>query len=126
MSKLRGHGFSDKTIARILTDRFTFVRYLMPEAQSVLLNDKADFKAIMDFLFFAVSVCTDRRMNELLTKAFFDLVGAHFLTYNIISPALPILDLNPRSCVQVKVQLDVNKVLPGTSQTGSVFSWISI
>ena len=73
MGKLRGHGFSEETIASILTDRFTFVRYLMPEAQSVLLCDKADFKAIMDFLFYAISVCTDRRLNDLLTKAFFDL-----------------------------------------------------
>ena len=69
MGKLRGHGFSEETIANILTDRFTFVRYLMPEAQSVLLCDKADFKAIMDFLFYAISVCTDRRLNDLLTKA---------------------------------------------------------
>jgi hypothetical protein len=53
----------------------------MPEAQSVLLCDKADFRAIMDFLFFSISVCTDSRLNELLTKAFFDLVRHALVTF---------------------------------------------
>jgi hypothetical protein len=54
----------------------------MPEAQSVLLCDKADFRAIMDFLFFSISVCTDSRLNELLTKTFFDLVR-HVVTFSL-------------------------------------------
>jgi hypothetical protein len=80
--KLLGHGFPQETIDHLLTDRLTFVKYLMPEAQSVLLCDKADFRAIMDFLFFSISVCTDSRLNELLTKAFFDLVrpACHFFS----------------------------------------------
>ena len=45
----------------------------MPEAQSVLLCDAKDFRAIMDFLFFSISVCTDRNLSLLMTKALFDL-----------------------------------------------------
>jgi hypothetical protein len=66
-----------------MSDRFTFVRYLMPEAQSVLLCNAADFKSIMDFLFFAISVCTDRRLNDFLTKAFFDLRKNYGFTWKL-------------------------------------------
>ena len=41
--------------------RFEFVRHLFPEAQTVLICDQADFKAIMNFLFFSISVCLDER-----------------------------------------------------------------
>ena len=55
------HGFSEVTINEIFTDRFEFVRHLFPEAQSVLICDQADFKSVMNFLYYSVSVCTDRR-----------------------------------------------------------------
>jgi len=72
-SKLHDHGFSDSRVTDMLTDRLEFVRHLMPEAQSVLLCDAKDFRAIMDFLFFSISVCTDRNLSLLMTKALFDL-----------------------------------------------------
>ena len=71
--RLKGHGYSDELIDEILSDKLKFIRHLMPEAQSVFLCDKADFKAIMDFLFYSISVCTERRLSELLIKSFFDL-----------------------------------------------------
>ena len=71
--KLLGHGFSNEQLNDILTDRFEFVRHLFPEAQSVLLCDKNDFKSIMNYLFYSISVCTNTRDSDLMTKAFFDL-----------------------------------------------------
>ena len=59
--ELLEHGFSEDTINEIFTDRFEFVRHLFPEAQSVLICDQADFKSVMNFLYYSVSVCTDRR-----------------------------------------------------------------
>lgn len=70
---MKGHGFSDQTLDDIFSDRLVFIRHLMPEAQSVLLCDKHDFKAIMDFLFYSISVCTGRKLSDLLIKSFFDL-----------------------------------------------------
>ena len=46
----------------------------MPEAQSVLLCDQADFRAIMNYLFYSISVCTNSKLGELMTKAFFETV----------------------------------------------------
>ena len=59
--QLLEHGFSEDTINEIFSDRFEFVRHLFPEAQSVLICDQADFKSVMNFLYYSVSVCTDRR-----------------------------------------------------------------
>eukprot|EP00088_Acartia_fossae_P005352 TRINITY_DN12350_c0_g2_i1.p1 TRINITY_DN12350_c0_g2~~TRINITY_DN12350_c0_g2_i1.p1 ORF type:complete len:624 (-),score=160.73 TRINITY_DN12350_c0_g2_i1:394-2235(-) len=70
---LKGHGFSDQAIDDILSDKLTFLRHLMPEAQSVLIGNKNDFRNIMEFLFYCISVCTDRLMNDLLMKSFFSL-----------------------------------------------------
>jgi len=72
-SKLEEHGFSQERITDMLTDHREFIRHLMPEAQSVLLCDQADFKAIMNFIFYSITVCSDPRMSELLMKSFFDL-----------------------------------------------------
>ena len=55
----------------------------MPEAQSLLLCDKDDYKAIMDFLFYSISVCTERRLNEFLIKAFFDLAKNYGFTWRL-------------------------------------------
>ena len=71
--KLLGHGFTNERLDNIFKSRFEFVRHLFPEAQSVLLCDKNDFKSIMNFLFYSISVCTDITLNDLMTKAFFDL-----------------------------------------------------
>ena len=71
--KLLGHGFTHSSLDQILTDRFQFVRHLFPEAQSVLLCDRNDFKSIMNFLFYSISVCTDRQLSDLMIKALFDL-----------------------------------------------------
>ena len=71
--KLLGHGFSNERLDIILTDRFEFLRHLFPEAQSVLICDKNDFRAIMNFLLFSISVCTDENISDLMTKALFDL-----------------------------------------------------
>ena len=59
--ELLEHGFSEDTINEIFSDRFEFVRHLFPEAQSVLICDQADFKSVMNFLYYSVSVCTDQR-----------------------------------------------------------------
>ena len=71
--KLLGHGFSNERLDIILADRFEFVRHLFPEAQSVLICDKNDFRAVMNYLLFSISVCTDENISDLMTKAFFDL-----------------------------------------------------
>lgn len=71
--KLKGHGFTDEKIDLIFSDRVEFVRHLMPEAQSVLICDRLDFRAVMNFLFYSLAVCTDRNEYDLMAKAFFDL-----------------------------------------------------
>jgi len=81
--KLLGHGFSNQRITEMLTDRLEFVRHLMPEAQSVLLCDQTDFRAIMNFLFYSISVCTDSKLGELMTKAFFDLRKNYGFKWNL-------------------------------------------
>lgn len=81
--KLKGHGFSDQTIQDILSDKLLFVRHLMPEAESVLLCDKHDFKVIMDFLFYSISVCTERRLADLLVKSFFDLAKNYGFSWRL-------------------------------------------
>ena len=58
--QLLAHGFSVETVEEIFSDRWEFVRHLFPEAQSVLICDQADFKAVMNFLFYNISVCSDR------------------------------------------------------------------
>ena len=71
--KLLGHGFTNEKLDDIFNNRFEFVRHLFPEAQSVLLCDKKDFKSIMNFLLYSISVCTDENLSDLMTKSFFDL-----------------------------------------------------
>jgi hypothetical protein len=72
-ARLLGHGFTNDELDTILTDPFELVRHLMPEAQTVLICDKEDFKAVMNFLLYSISVCSDHKLNSLLMKAFFDL-----------------------------------------------------
>merc|ERR1719508_529489 len=81
--KLLGHGFSNERITEMLSDRLEFVRHLMPEAQSVLLCDQADFRAIINYLFYSISVCTDSKLGELMTKAFFDLRKNYGFKWNL-------------------------------------------
>jgi len=82
-AKLLGHGFTATKLDTIFSDRLQFVRHLMPEAQSVLICDKMDFRAVMNFLFYSISVCTDRNLNDLLTKAFFDLRKNYGFRWNL-------------------------------------------
>jgi len=82
-AKLLGHGFTSSQLDTIMSDRLQFVRHLMPEAQSVLICDKMDFRAVMNFLFYSISVCTDRSLNDLLTKAFFDLRKNYGFRWNL-------------------------------------------
>jgi len=81
--KLLGHGFTNDRVTEMLGDRFEFVRHLMPEAQSVLLCDQADYRAIMNYLFYSISVCTDSRLGEFMTKAFFDLRKNYGFKWNL-------------------------------------------
>jgi len=81
--KLLGHGFTNSELDTILSDRLQFVRHLMPEAQSVLICDKLDFRAVMNFLFYSISVCTERNLSDLLTKAFFDLRKNYGFRWNL-------------------------------------------
>lgn len=97
--KLKGHGYSDEHIDEILSDKLTFIRHLMPEAQSVLLCDKADFKSIMDFLFYSITVCTERTLSELLIKSFFDLCKNYAFSWRLdLKHIMTVLDnygINP-------------------------------
>ena len=70
---LMGHGLDREKIDVLMSDRMEFLRNLYPEAQSVLICDSKDFKAVMDFLFYSISVCSDMQMSDLMVKAFFDL-----------------------------------------------------
>jgi len=81
--QLKGHGFTDEKIDTILKDRLEFVKHLMPEAQSVLICDKNDFRAIMNYLFYSLSVCTDRNLYDLMAKAFFDLRKNYGFRWNL-------------------------------------------
>jgi len=81
--KLKGHGYTDQELDRIFSDKIVFLRHLMPEAQSVLLCDKDDFKAIMEFLFYSMSVCTNRRLSEALANAMFDLCKNYGFTWRL-------------------------------------------
>ena len=60
--KLIKHGFTDERLNEMFSDRFEFVRHLFPEAQSVLICNQKDFQAIMNFLFYSISVSTDLRL----------------------------------------------------------------
>ena len=81
--KLKGHGYSDQAIDDILSDKLLFIRHLMPEAESVLLCDKEDYRAIMDFLFYAISVCTERRRADCLINAFFNLAKNYGFSWRL-------------------------------------------
>ena len=46
---------------------------IFPAAQSVLICNREDFKAVMDFLFYSISVCRDRRLSDLMARTLFEL-----------------------------------------------------
>ena len=46
---------------------------IFPAAQSVLICSREDFKAVMDFLFYSISVCRDRRLSDLMARTLFEL-----------------------------------------------------
>lgn len=71
--KLLGHGFTNSELDSILGDPRQLVAHLMPEAQSLLICDKEDYKAVMNYLFYSISVCSDPTLNAVLMKALFDL-----------------------------------------------------
>ena len=71
--KLLGHGFTNEELDSILGDPRNLVRHLFPEAQTLLICDKEDFKAIMNYLFYSISVCSNKTLNALLMRSFFDL-----------------------------------------------------
>jgi len=71
--KLLGHGFTNDELDSILGDPRNLVRHLFPEAQTLLICDKEDFKAIMNYLFYSISVCPNKTLNALLMRSFFDL-----------------------------------------------------
>ena len=69
--KLEIHGLSN--IDNILTDRCEFLNHLFPQSQSVLISSEKDFRQIMDYLLYSISVCTDRLLSDFMEKALFDL-----------------------------------------------------
>ena len=71
--KLLGHGFTTDEINLMLRDKLEFVKNLHPAAQSVLICDKQDFKAVMNFLLASISVCTDPTLSELMMKCMIEL-----------------------------------------------------
>ena len=54
--KLLGHGFTNEELDSILGDPSQLVAHLMPEAQTLLICDKDEFKAVMNYLFYSISV----------------------------------------------------------------------
>jgi len=71
--KLLGHGFTNEELDSILGDPSQLVAHLMPEAQTLLICDKEDYKAVMNYLFYSISVCSSSMLNAVLMRAFFDL-----------------------------------------------------
>jgi len=71
--KLLGHGFTNDELDSILGDPSQLVAHLMPEAQTLLICDKEDYKAVMNYLFYSISVCSSPMLNAVLMRAFFDL-----------------------------------------------------
>ena len=71
--KLLGHGFTNDELDSILGDPGQLVAHLMPEAQTLLICDKEDYKAVMNYLFYSISVCSNPMLNAVLMRAFFDL-----------------------------------------------------
>ena len=53
---LMGHGLSKEKIDLLMSDRLELLHNLYPEAQSVLISDGEDYKAIMNLLFYSISV----------------------------------------------------------------------
>ena len=71
--KLLGHGFTNEELDSILGDPRQLVAHLMPEAQTLLICDKEDYKAVMNYLFYSISVCSNPTLNAVLMRTFFDL-----------------------------------------------------
>ena len=80
---LKGHNFSDQTIDDILSDKNTFLRHLMPSAQSLLICDENDFKTVMNYLLYCISVCKDRHISDFLMKSFFDLAKNYDFSWKL-------------------------------------------
>ena len=70
---LLGHGMTPDRVEEILTSRYKFLENIFPAGQSVLICNKEDFKAVMNFLFYSISVCTDRRLSDLMMRTLFEL-----------------------------------------------------
>jgi len=81
--KLKGHGFSDDAIDEILSNKLSLIKHLLPESQSVLLCDKNDFRSVMDYLFYSISVCSEMRLNGLLVKSFFELAKNYGFSWRL-------------------------------------------
>lgn len=122
-SKLVSHGFSEDRISEMLTDRLEFVRHLMPEAQTVLICDQNDFQAIMDFLFYSISVCIDRNLSLLMTKAFFDLRRNYGFPWSLTLKHVLTVLLNFGACEeavynQVEYRKNLEKHLEAVKRSG--------
>ena len=68
-----GHGMTPDRVEEILTSRYKFLENIFPAGQSVLICNKEDFKVVMNFLFYSISVCTDRRLSDLMMRTLFEL-----------------------------------------------------
>lgn len=53
---------------------YTFLRYLSPEANSVLIANDADFSKVCDFLFFCAVSCMDDLLSDLYESALVELL----------------------------------------------------
>ena len=121
--KLLSHGFSHERITEMLTDPWEFVRHLFPEAQSVLICDAQDYRAVMDFLFYSISVCTENLLRQLLTKAFFDLRRNYgfkwYLTLQHVIVVMLNLGADPAAVLDTKLyQAQLQKHIDAVRNSG--------
>lgn len=86
-----------------------FLTYLLPEACSVLVGGEEDFRAICDFLFFYSTSCTDSLVEEVYTKALFDLLKNYAykwkLTVSHLITALENLGMSNKAFANEKLEV---------------------
>ena len=64
--------------------RYKMMENIFPAAQSVLICNREDFKAVMDFLFYSISVCRDRRLYDLMARTLFELRRNYSFRYRTV------------------------------------------
>ena len=75
--------FINKMLGSSDSDLLHFVRYLNPgNIASVMIDGQDDFESVVDFLFYAASVCEDEMLFSILKKALFELLRTYSYSWS--------------------------------------------